>query len=132
MEQLNEKSIAILKGKNFAYIATVSPNGAPQVTPVWIDMDGKNILVNTAIGRAKEKNLTRDPRVAISVHDAANPYSMVSLNGKVIDKITGKKADDHIDSLSLKYTGNPVYQGRTAAEHRVILVIQPTRIRRQQ
>jgi PPOX class probable F420-dependent enzyme len=128
MIKLSEKSIALLKGKNFAYIGTVNRDGSPQVTPVWVDTDGKNILVNTAIGRVKEKNLARDPRVAVAVYDAANPYQGASFSGKVVNKIAGKPADDHIDSLSDKYTGNKSYQGRTVTEKRVILVIEPTRL----
>ncbi|MDA4135806.1 MAG: PPOX class F420-dependent oxidoreductase [Thaumarchaeota archaeon] len=131
MNKLSEKSIALLKGKNFAYIATLNSDGSPQVTPVWADTDGKNVVVNTAMGRAKERNLTRDPRVAVAIHDMDNPYHRVSLDGKVINRIAGKQADDHIDSLSYRFTGNKSYQGRTVTEKRVILVIEPTRIREQ-
>jgi PPOX class probable F420-dependent enzyme len=129
MVKLNEKAINILKGKNFAFIATINKDGSPQVTPVWVDTDGTKVLINTAVGRAKERNISRDPRVAVAVADAANPYSFVSLDGKVIETVTGKKADDHIDSLSFKYTGNKKYQGHNATEKRVILSVEPTRIR---
>ncbi|MDA4114672.1 MAG: PPOX class F420-dependent oxidoreductase, partial [Thaumarchaeota archaeon] len=114
MVKLNEKALNILKGKNFAFLATINKDGSPQVTPVWVDTDGTKVLINTAVGRAKERNISRDPRVAVAVADGANPYSFVSLDGKVTKSVTGKKADDHIDSLSLKYTGNAKYQGHNA------------------
>jgi PPOX class probable F420-dependent enzyme len=131
MEKLNAKSVALLKAKNFAYIATLNRDGSPTVSPVWVDYDGKNVIVNTAIGRAKEKNSKRDDRVGIAVHDMSNPYNRVALDGKVAERITGKKADESIDFMSYKYTGNKVYQSRGPGEKRVILVIQPTRIREQ-
>lgn len=131
MNKLNEKAIALLKGKSFAFLATVNEDGSPQVTPLWADTDGKNVILNTAVGRAKERNVRRDPRVAVSLHDESNPYVRVSLDGKVVKTVTGKKADDHIDFLSAKYTGNKKYTKSSPSEKRVILVIQPTRIREQ-
>ncbi|MDA4135116.1 MAG: PPOX class F420-dependent oxidoreductase, partial [Thaumarchaeota archaeon] len=128
MTKLNDKAIALLRGKNFAYVATLNRDGSPQLTPVWADTDGKNVLVNTAVGRVKEKNIARDPRVAVATYDVTNPYSWTSVDGKVVKKITGKRADDHIDSLSFKYTGNKKYQGKPK-EKRIILVIAPIRIR---
>src|SRR5579863_3311567 len=77
--KLNENSLKILRGKNFAFLATVGRDGYPQVTPVWVDTDGENVLINTAVGRVKEKNLSRDPRVTVSVPDWTNPYSFVTI-----------------------------------------------------
>jgi PPOX class probable F420-dependent enzyme len=131
MNKLNDKAIALLKGKNFVFLATVNKDGSPQVTPLWGDTDGKNVVLNTAIGRAKHRNITRDTRVAVSFHDLANPYVRVSLDGKVVKTIKGKEADDHIDSLSAKYTGNKKYTKSSPSEKRIILIIQPTRIREQ-
>jgi PPOX class probable F420-dependent enzyme len=127
--KLTEKAVAILKGKNFANIATINRDGSPQLTPVWVDTDDTNIIVNTAIDRLKEKNIARDPRVAISVFDMKDPYSWVSVDGRVVRKITGKEADESIDSLSYKYTGNKKYQGHRPGEKRVKLIIEPIRIR---
>jgi len=129
MVKLNDKALGLLKGKNFAFIATINRDGSPQVTPVWVDTDGSKVLVNTALGRAKERNVSRDPRVALAVADAANPYSYLSIDGKITGMTTGKNADDHIDSLSYKYTGNKKYQNRAPKEKRVILSIEPVRIR---
>lgn len=131
MAKLNDKAVALLKGKNFVYLATLNRDGSPQLTPLWVDTDGKNVVLNTAIGRAKERNVARDSRVAVAIHDMANPYSRVSLDGKVVKTIKGKKAEDHIDFLSEKYTGKKKYTKSSPAEKRVILVIQPTRIREQ-
>jgi PPOX class probable F420-dependent enzyme len=129
MVKLDRKAIDLLKGKNFAFIATINPDGSPQVTPVWVDTDGSKILVNSALGRVKVKNLLRDSRVALAVSDANNPYFFLSFDGKVVQKFTGKKADDHIDFLSFKYTGNKKYQGRKAKEKRILFVIEPIHVR---
>ena len=129
MVKLNRKAIGLLKGKNFAFVATINRDGSPQLTPVWADTDGSKVLINTAIGRVKERNVSRDPRIAVAVADAANPYSFLSFDGKVVETIPGKRADDHIDYLSFKYTGNRKYQGRSAAQKRIILVVEPTHIR---
>jgi PPOX class probable F420-dependent enzyme len=129
MAELPEKAKRLLKGTNFAFVATVNRDGSPQLTPVWIDTDGENVFVNTAIGRQKAKNVARDPRVAVGVFDHANPYDYVSINGKVAKQITGKEADDHIDKLASKYTGAKKYGSRAPSERRVILVIRPTKTR---
>lgn len=130
MNQLNERAVALFKGKNFAYLATVNPDGSPQVTPLWADTDGKNVILNTAIGRVKERNIERDPRVGVSIYEMANPYARVSLDGRVVKKVKGKEAEDHIDFLSVKYTGKK-YTKSSPSEKRIILVIEPTRIREQ-
>jgi len=129
MVKLDRKAVDLLKGKNFAFIATINRDGSPQVTPVWVDTDGTKILINTAIGRVKEKNVSRDSRVAIAVSDANNPYSFLSFDGKVVQTFTGKKADDHIDFLSFKYTGNKKYQGHKPTEKRILLLVEPTHVR---
>ena len=126
---LTDKAVALLKGKNYAHIATINKDGSPQVTPVWVETDGTNVIVNTAIGRVKERNIARDSRVAVSIFDMSDPYSWVSIDGKVVRKVTGKEADDSIDSLSYKYTGNKKYQGRRPGEERIKLIIAPTHIR---
>ena len=131
MPALNKKAIRVLKGKNFAFIATVNKDGSPHVSPVWVETDGTNILINTAIGRVKELNARRDTRVAVAVVDAADPYYRVVVDGSVRRAIKGKKADDSIDFLSFKYTGVKKYRRSSPSEKRVLLVIEPTRIREQ-
>ena len=85
------------------------------------------VLVNTALGRQKTRNVTRDPRVTVGVFDIANPYDYVSVSGRVVKKVTGKAADDHIDKLAMKYMGSPKYGRRDPSEKRVILMIQPSK-----
>ena len=111
----------IFEGKNFAHVATLMKDGSPQVTPLWIDIDGDTIVFNTAEGRTKARNLDRDGRVAISVHDQERPYRYIQVRG-VVESRTRDGADAHIDKMSKKYTGNATYAGRARnpAEQRVI------------
>lgn len=125
---ITEPSIAkLFEGKNFAFLATLMKDGSPQVTPTWVDIDKNNntILVNTAKGRIKHRNISKDPRVAVSVIDFSNPYDMVTVRGKVIEQINGKDADEHIDKLAKKYLGKDKYPRRRPGEERVILRIKP-------
>jgi PPOX class probable F420-dependent enzyme len=113
--------------KAFAHIATVGANGAPQVTPVWIDLDGDRIRFNTARGRVKDRNLQSNPRVAISIQDPENPYRYLQIRGRVTE-MTEKGADDHIDALAKKYLGKDKYPFRQPGEVRVIFKIAPDRV----
>ena len=119
----------LFKGKNFGHIATISKNGSPQITPTWVDIDDGIILINTAEGRVKQRNISRDPRVAISVINQANPYEMVTVKGKVIEQTTSG-ADEHIDKLAKKYLDVDKYPFRSATEKRIILRIMPEKIYR--
>ena len=121
----------LLKGKNFASIATLMKDGSPQVSTTWIDFDGTNILINTAKGRLKTNNALRDPRVAIVVNEEANPYNSVIIRGKVIEQDTSE-ADGHIDKLAKKYFGLESYPRQSPDEKRVILKIKPEKIFHQQ
>ncbi len=117
----------ILLGKNFASIATLMPDGAPQVTPVWVDFDGTDVLFNTADGRQKARNLDRDKRVAVSVFDSANPYRYIQIRG-VVESKTTDGADAHIDKLAKKYLDQDKYPFRQATDQRVIYRIKPERV----
>jgi PPOX class probable F420-dependent enzyme len=101
-------------------------DGSPQVTPTWIDIDedGNNVLINTTEGRIKHKNVSRDPRVAISISDQNNPYNIITIRGKVIKQIN-EGVDEHTDRLAKKYLGMDKYPYRTPNEKRVILKIKP-------
>ena len=114
----------LVQKKAFAQLATLMPDGSPQVTPVWFDYDGKNILINSAKGRVKDRNMRRDPRVSLDIIDPDNPYRHLSVRGKVTE-ITEKGADQHIDQLAKKYTGSDTYQRRQPGEVRVIYKIEP-------
>ena len=125
---LDDRILALLAGKNFASIATVMPSGAPHVTNVWIDYDQEhNILINTAIGRLKERNTRRNKRVAISIIDSKNPYVTTSIMGVVIEKVTNG-AQDHFDKLARKYLNLEKYPILNTKEERVILKIKPEKI----
>ena len=109
--------------KAFAQLATLMPDGSPQVTPVWCDMEGDLIRVNSAKGRQKDRNVRRDPRVAICLMDPENPYRYVEVRGRVVE-ITEEGADAHIDSLAHKYLDVESYPYRNAKEVRVIYKIE--------
>jgi PPOX class probable F420-dependent enzyme len=117
----------LLQKKAFANLATVSADGTPQVTPVWFDYDGTHIRFNTAKGRVKDKNLRRNPAVALTIMDPDNPYRYVQVRGRVAE-ITEAGADAHIDSLAKKYTGQDRYGNRTPGEVRVTYKIMPDRV----
>ena len=109
-----------------AHLATLMPDGTPQVTPVWIDYDGKHVIVNTAEGRVKDRNLKRDGRVAIAIMDPDNPYRYLGVEGKVAE-VTKNGADAHIDKMAKKYLGMDKYPNRKPGEVRVIFKIEPER-----
>jgi len=113
--------------KAFANLATLLPDGSPQVTPVWFDYADDKIRVNTAKGRWKDRNMRRDGRVALAIMDPANPYRYLQIRGRV-DRITEEGADPHIDRLAKKYMGADTYPFRQAGEVRVIYVIRPERV----
>ena len=119
-----EKYQDLLNKKAFAQLATIMPDGTPQVSPVWFEYDGKNILINSAKGRVKDKNMRRDPRVGLDIQDPDNPYRHVSIRGRVV-QITEDGADAHIDKLTQKYINQDRYPYRGPGEVRVIYKIQP-------
>jgi PPOX class probable F420-dependent enzyme len=125
---LSEEDIRLLEGKNFAQVATLGPDGWPSVTTVWVDHADGMILINTAMGRKKHRNLSKDPRVSIAVNDATNPYKATFIRGKVIETIEGKDAEDHIHKMSKKYTGREKFP-LAPGERRILYKIQPLRVK---
>jgi PPOX class probable F420-dependent enzyme len=125
MAELSEPVKKLLDEKTFWHLATVNPDGSPQVSPVWADERDGKIVVNTAIGRVKDKNMRREPRVALSA-TGDNLYEPVMVKGRVVETIEGDEAEREIDNLSEKYTGNRPYPWRTEGERRVTFVIEPT------
>jgi PPOX class probable F420-dependent enzyme len=113
--------------KAFASLATVMPDGSPQVTPVWFDFDGSNFRVNTARGRVKDRNMRESPKVALVILDPDNPYRHLAVRGRVVE-VTEQGADAHIDSLAKKYLGQDRYPYRRAGEVRVMYRIAPDRV----
>ena len=128
MAKLSPTTLKLLtEGKNFAAVATLMKDGSPQTSVVWIDSDGEHVIFNTAEGRLKPKNLHRDPRVAVTVINAENPYEMLSIRGRVVE-MTHEGADEHIDKLAKKYMGVDTYPLRASGEQRIIVKIAPERV----
>ena len=119
-----DKFINLFGKRAFGNLATLMPDGRPQVSPVWVDFDGTYVLFNSARGRRKDRNVRRDPRVAISIVDPENPYRYLEIRGRVAE-ITEQGADEHIDRLAKKYLGLEKYPNRRPGEVRVIYRISP-------
>jgi PPOX class probable F420-dependent enzyme len=119
-----EKYADLFQKKAFANLATVMPDGTPQVTPVWVDFDGKHVIVNSARGRRKDKNMTQNSSVALSIMDPDNPYRYLEVRGRVAE-ITEEGADQHIDTMAKKYMGVDKYPYRQSGEVRVMYKIEP-------
>ena len=115
------------KKKAYVYLATLMSDGSPQVTPVWFNTDGEHILINSAVGRVKDRNMRAHPNIALCFTDPADPYRYIQIRGKVVEYTT-EGADAHIDALSFKYTGRDKYSNRTAEEQRVTYKILPAKI----
>jgi PPOX class probable F420-dependent enzyme len=122
--KIPDQYLDLFKKKAFANLATLMPDGSPQVTPVWVDFDGTHVLVNSARGRQKDKNMQKNGRVALSILDPDNPYRYLQIMGKVAD-ITEEGADAHIDKMAKKYMDKDSYPYRNAQEVRVVYKILP-------
>lgn len=125
--KLTDDLLDLLNGTSTCYVATTMADGSPQVTQTWVDTDGEHVLVNSVQTHLKVRNLQRDPRVALSVSDPANPSRYFQVRGRVRE-ITTEGAVEHVEALAQRYTGGPYawYGGRDQV--RVILVIEPDRI----
>ena len=117
----------LFEKKAFASLATLMPDGKPQVTPVWCDFDGSRVIINSAKGRVKDRNMRRDPRVSLALLDPDNPYRHIAVQGRVVE-ITENGADQHIDKMAKKYLGKDKYPFRQPGEVRVIYKIEPDRV----
>jgi len=127
--ELTEQQQKFLKEGHLAIVATIREDGTPQQTPTWIDAEDGRVLFNTAEGRAKPKNLRRDPRVSVCVVDRQNPYRWLSITGTA--DLEHEGADEHIDVLAHRYTGSETY-GVGADEERIIVRVEPQRVRASQ
>ena len=128
-DRLDSEDIALLTAKSFAHLAVVRPDGTPHVTVTWIDAADEHVLVNSAVGRVKDRYLRRDPRVSVTVHDESDPYRWIRIDGVVAEFVTGDEAERHIDVLNRRYhDGEPWTY--TEGQRRVIYRIRPDRILR--
>lgn len=128
--QLTDEHVKLLKEPHLAQVVTVMKDGSPQISPVWVDTDGEHVIINTEDGRVKTSNMRRDPRVAVGVYDAANPYTRVlNVRGQVVD-ISEEGGREHIDDLSEKYNGVRPYPNHNPDRPRLIVKIKPESIYR--
>ncbi len=124
---LSEKARTLIGRPVLATLATINPDGSPQATPLWIDLDGDDVRFNTARHRKKARNLSRDGHVAVTVIDPDDPYNVVAFEGTVVD-VTTDGADDHIDALAHKYLGVDSYPNRKEGEVRITVRVRTDRI----
>ena len=124
---LDDKTIELATGKNFAIVATNMPSGHPQAQMMWVDCDGENIIFNTEIHRAKFKNLERDPKVTVTIMETGNPWSYSEVRGHVSEIVRGQEARDHIDSMAQRYMGVDDYPNPIQSE-RVMVKVAPDRV----
>ena len=127
--ELPESIRKALQEPNFWHVATVNPDGSPQSSAVWVDMRGDRILVNSALGRKKPRNIERDPRVAMSFHyHDDSGYHSGGIQGRVVETYTGDQAEKDIDDLAQKYIGQSPYPWRSPGEQRITFLIEPTHV----
>ena len=126
-QKLSEEQRGVFSKKAFVHLATRMKDGSPQVSPVWVDTEGDYIVVNSAKGRLKDRNMRADPRVALSVTDPDNPYAAIMIRGRVA-KITEEGADAQIDKMAKKYLDQDQFPYHTPEEVRVLYYIEPERV----
>ncbi|QYX77449.1 PPOX class F420-dependent oxidoreductase [Streptomyces akebiae] len=123
-----------LLAPNFWHLATVGPDGAPQVSPMWVDIEEdagvEYVMVNTSVGRVKEENLRRNPSVSLSHIDTENPYDRAEIRGRVVRFVEGEEAERAMDRLTRKYIGEERYPWLLPGERRLMILIEAVRVRR--
>ncbi|MFB3127025.1 MAG: PPOX class F420-dependent oxidoreductase [Candidatus Acidiferrales bacterium] len=125
-EVIPARFLELFQKKSFGHLATLLPNGTPQTSPVWVDFDDTYVLVNSARGRLKDKNMRQRPQVALSIQDPDDPYRYLEVRGRVVE-ITEQGAEEHIDRLAKRYLGLDRYPYRQPGEVRIIYKIKPER-----
>lgn len=129
MATLSEQVRARVAAPTFWHLATVNRDGSPHVTPMWADVEGDYVVFNTAVGRVKEENLRRDPRVSLSCVDADDPYDRIVIRGRVARFVEGDEAERCMDRLAKKYVGTDRFEWRVPGERRVKILVEPMRVR---
>jgi len=128
MAQIEGRGRELLEEPNFCFVATLRRDGTPAVTPVWVDVDGDTVVLNSAKGRAWPANLRRDPRVTLTIPNRENQYEYVTIRGRLAGETTDG-ADAHIDAMAKKYLGQDTYPFRQPGEERIIVRIEPEAVR---
>jgi PPOX class probable F420-dependent enzyme len=126
MAELTERDLEILTGTNYATLVTMGADGAPHASVTWVDAADGSVLVNTAQGRVKDRNVRADPRVALTIMPGGDAYDWISITGTVVDIETGERAERHIDELSHRYDGHGYTY--TPGQVREILTIRPDHV----
>jgi PPOX class probable F420-dependent enzyme len=126
--RIEGRSEELLKARNFCNVATLRPDGSVHGVPVWVDLRDGRPALNTAEGRAWPNNLSRDPRVTLTVPNHENPYEYVEIRGRVAER-TRDGADEHIDALARKYLGQDTYPYRQPGEVRLLITVEPEHVR---
>ncbi len=130
MEQLSAEDVALLRGKNFAHVSAIRPDGSAHVTVTWVDAsDDGHVLVNSAVGRVKDRYLRLDPRATVTVHEEGNAYRWLRVDGTVDAFVTGDEAEAHIDALNRRYHDDEAWE-YSPGQIRVIYRIMPRRVLR--
>jgi PPOX class probable F420-dependent enzyme len=129
MAALTDDDLELLTGRNFAHVAAIRPDGTPHVSVVWIDAADDRVLVNSAVGRVKDRYLRRDPRVSVTVHEEADPYRWMRVDGVVEEFVTGEEAERHIDTLNRRYHDGEAWT-YNPEQQRVMYRIRPDRVLR--
>ncbi len=127
MKSLPDSVKKLIEAKTYAHVATLMPDGSPQVTQTWVDHDGDIVIINTFEGSQKHRNAVRNPMIALDVCDPTNPGNVAVIRGRV-KEVTFEGAEEHIDKMAKKYTGQDKYQRRQPGMKRVLIKIEPTRV----
>ena len=127
MKSLPDSVKKLIESKVYANVATLMPDGSPQVTQTWVDRDGDAILINTFEGSQKHRNVTRNPKVALDIVDPSNAYNVAMIRGRV-SEVTFEGAEEHIDEMAKKYLGQDKYQMRQPGIRRVLIKIEPIHV----
>jgi PPOX class probable F420-dependent enzyme len=124
---LDEDVTRLAKGKNLATVVTLMPSGQPQAQLTWVDADDEHVLVNTEPQRQRSRNLRRDPRITVLIHNGENGYDWAEVRGHVVETVDGDEARKHIDELARKYTGED-YAAPVGPQGRIILKVAPDKV----
>lgn len=127
MKPLPDSVKKLIEAKTYANVATLMPDGSPQVTQTWVDHDGDVVLINTFEGSQKHRNALRNPKIALDIVDPTNAYNMAVIRGRV-SEVTFDGAEEHVDRMAKKYLGQEKYQMRQPGVKRVLIRIEPTHV----
>ncbi len=127
MKSLPDSVKKLIEAKTYAHVATLMPDGSPHVTMTWVDHEGDIVLINTFDRSQKYKNVLRNPKIALDVSDPSNPFNVAVIRGRV-KEVTFEGAEEHIDKMAKKYTGQEKYQRRQPGIRRVLIKIEPTHV----